>query len=393
MNGALKNIALDEMLLVKGTTVSAGSRMLKGCAALFDSAVAEKLRAMGVDFGVRARVGEFSIDLLGETSADGALVRDGEIRSASAELLLQGSAEACVGLDVNGGMRRACAQNRLVCVKPTYGSISRHGVVSVVPSGETVSVMARSAGICREVLSALVTHDVRDGTSLSEAQCARVRESGVMPRRIALPTEMLCGIGGEVQAHVETAVAMLRASGAEVISVSAKALAEAGAAWNMILCAELCKSTARYDGVRYGYRAEQYETLDELYAKSRGEGFGTLLKCAILYGSEVLSSENYERLYCKALRVRTLVRECFSRLFEDFDAVLTPAVSKMSYTEEHLRADAFFAFRENFYTAPSSLAGVPAVVAGGVQLIGDSFSEGTLLAVADVIERGRAHEI
>lgn len=370
MEAEMKNkprVSLDEMLLVKGTPILAGSRMLADCIALFDSAVAERLRAAGYSLGERIPVGEFAVDLPKEGAAS---------PLECPETL------ALVSLDVNGNARRACARDGGVCIKPTYGSISRYGAVSVAPSGETVSVTARCASDCREVLSSLVSYDDRDGTSLPEELCARVRETGIVPRRVCIVKEFLQGTAEDVRAQADAVAASLRASGVEVIHIEDAVLPVAHAAWNTVLCAEICKSTARYDGIRYGYRSEKSKTLDSLYTHSRGEAFGALLKSAILYGSEVLSPKNYEALYCKSLRVRTKVRERFDALFSEYDAVLLPAVSALRQGAE------YDVFSENFYTAPSSLTGLPCAVVGGVQLIGAPFSEGMLLRLAELAEGG-----
>lgn len=384
----LHRVALEEMLLQRDVPIGAGSRMLAQCPSLFDGAVAERLRADAEITLLRAECGEFSIDLLGETAFGGRRVRDRGLVSHAAELLLDGAADAAVSLDVNGAPRRSAAQRGLVCIKPTYGSISRYGAVSAVPSGETVALTARSSRDCRALLSRLAAHDVRDGTSLSETACARVREDGACARRVAIPEELLAGIDGETSARMDTAAERLRACGTQVSFVSTQTLSAAHAAWNTVLCAELCKGTARYDGVRFGHRAKGCQTLDELYSRSRGEGFGVLLKCAILYGSDVLSPENFGDVYCRALRVRTAVRDCLTALLSEYDALLTPACSVGRYREE---IGEFAPFEENFYTAPASLTGLPAVVAGGVQLIGDFFSDGMLLSTAEAVaEGGRA---
>jgi len=372
-------IALSQMLLVKDAPVGAGSLMLDGAPALFDSAVAERLRAVGATL-LRAPCGEFAIDLCGETACAG----------EGADLLFGGDADATVSLDVNGDVRRIAAQNGLFCIKPTYGSISRYGVVSVAPSGETVAITGASVADCRAVLSLLACHDERDGTSLPESLCARVREQTAPPRRIIIPTEMLCGVDQVIEERIGDAARALRAAGAEVVCASVPMLTGVRAAWNTVLCAEVCKSTARYDGVRYGHRTEIYRDLDELYSRSRAEGFGELVKCAILYGSDVLSPEKYEAVYQKALRLRTLVKKELSRLLSEYDAILMPACSVGRYTKAWMAAHDFAAFEENRYTAPASLTGLPTVVAGGVQLVGDALCEGMLLSAAEIIAGGGA---
>jgi aspartyl-tRNA(Asn)/glutamyl-tRNA(Gln) amidotransferase subunit A len=190
---------------------------------------------------------------------------------------------------------------------------------------------------------------------------------------------------GEVKQKINTAVSNLQKNGISVTYIENSILAASKAAWNIILCAELCKSTARYDGVRYGYRTKDFATLDELYTNSRTEGFGDLVKAAILYGSETLSAQNYQIVYEKALRVRRVIVDEFAKLFDDFDAALLPACSQMVYTEEQIDADKYIAFEENRYTAPATLAGLPAVVSGGVQLIGKANAEHALLDVANIL--------
>ena len=177
------------------------------------------------------------------------------------------------------------------------------------------------------------------------------------------------------------AKAKMVANGIEIWEIDAGVIASASAAWNVLMCAELCNNVSRYDGVKYGYRTKNYKNLDELYTNSRTEAFGLTLKTAILYGSDVLSTKNYMAKYDKAMRVRRVIVEAFAKLFTEFDAVLLPAVSKMAYAESDC------AFAENVYTAPASITGLPAVVVGGVTLMGPAFSDGTLLALAEALEK------
>ena len=146
-------------------------------------------------------------------------------------------------------------------------------------------------------------------------------------------------------------------------------------------------SASRYDGVKYGYRAESFSGIDELYTNSRTEAFGELLKTVILFGSETLSTENYKPVYDKCLRTRRVISEEFTKLFGEFDAVLLPAVSAMSYEEKALAENKTLVFTENLYTAPASITGLPAVVAGGIQLVGKAFSENALLDVAAILTK------
>ncbi len=172
---------------------------------------------------------------------------------------------------------------------------------------------------------------------------------------------------------MEAAVSAFKADGFEVEEVDDALLQAARPAWNVLMSAELCNNVSRFDGVKYGHRASDYDTIDDLYTNSRTEAFGDVLKTAILYGSEMLSEENYEKMYDKSLRVRRVIVEEFVRLFDSYDAVLLPACGKSAYAPADVAADKHLCFKENAATAPASITGLPAVVAGGVQLVGPRF--------------------
>lgn len=366
----MKSIIVDDMLLTADTSTTAGSQTLAGYQGLVDADVITKALANGYTLTAKAPVGEFALDLLGETSAAGAYACDGNLKNLSAKMLCWGDAMGALCLDVNGYPRRAAAQSGLICLKPTYGAISRNGVVSVAPSGETVDILTRNTKDCRDLFYAIAEHTKKNDTPI---------------RRVAVLTSLDADMNCEVKRNVNLAISNLEKSGISATYIENEPLSLAKAAWNVILSAELCKSTARYDGIRYGHRTKDYSTLDELYTNSRTEGFGDLAKAAILYGSEVLSAKNYQAVYEKALRVRRVITEEFAKLFQNFDAVLLPACSKMVYPEADAKQDKYLAFEENRYTAPATLAGLPAVVAGGVQLVGNVYSEDALLDVASLL--------
>ena len=379
-----KPIIADDMMLTTDMPTAAGSKMLDGYMSLIESEALTRAKNAGYALVGKAEVGEFAIDLLGETSYNGALAVDGKLKNASAEILKSGDAKAAICLDVNGYVRRAAAQNGLVSVKPTYGTVSRYGTVPVACSGECVSVMAVNVAECRELLAAIAGHDAKDGTSLSEELCASVKVKGAELRRVAILTSMKKGIDADVEAKIEGAKAALENSGVEVVEIEDEVIASARAAWNILMSSELCNNVSRYDGVKYGHRAQNFFGIDELYTNSRTEAFGLLLKKAILFGSDNLSTESYMKVYDKALRVRRVIVERFAKIFGEFDAVIMPACSAMSYAED---ISPEMAYVENFYTAPASVSGLPAVVVGGVQLVGKAFSEGMLLAAAEILEK------
>lgn len=383
---AASSVVLDEMILTADMPTTAGSRMLDGYRSLFGAEVIDRLAAAGIAVSGKVDVGEFGIDLLGETSCRGAAVRGGALIAPAAEALLDGEAMAAVVLDVNGAPRRAAALAGLTYVKPTYGTVSRYGTIPAVCSGECVGVMARAAADCRRVLSAIAGHDDKDGTSLSDAEIARCAEEKPI-RRVAVATSFLTDLDPAMRERLDATVAALRAAGVEVTEVDEAALGLSHEAWNILMSAELCNNVSRYDGVKFGYRTPNFTNLDELYTNSRTEAFGKLLKLAILYGSDTLSTENYMPVYDKALRIRRKMVEAFAAIFADHDAVLLPAASRTAYTEAELAADITLPFRENRYTAPASIAGLPSVITKGVALVGPAFSEGSLLGLAALLEK------
>ncbi len=381
-----KAIIADDMMLTADMPTAAGSKMLDGYMSLFEAEVLTRAKNAGYDLVGKTDVGEFAIDLVGETSCNGAKVKDGVLLNPTAEALKTGEVKAAICLDVNGAPRRAAAQNGLVSVKPTYGTVSRYGTVPVACSGECVSVMAKSALECKELLGVIVGHDDKDGTSLSEELCGSAKKCGEL-RRVAVLGAMEKGIDANVEAKLCAFKSTLRNNGVEVIEIEDDIIAAARPAWNVLMSAELCNNVSRYDGVKYGHRAQNFSGIDELYTNSRTEAFGELLKKAILFGSDTLSTENYMKVYDKALRVRRVIVERFAEIFKEFDAVLMPACSVMEYTEDMVKENKSLSFEENFYTAPASISGLPAVVVGGVQLVGRAFSEGTLLGAAELYEK------
>lgn len=377
-------VILDDMILTKDMPTTAGSKMLAGYMSLFDAEVVTRLSAAGYSIAGKAAVGEFGIDLLGESSYEGALTKDGKIVNAAAEIVLLGEAVAALTLDVNGSASRAAAQAGLVSIKPTYGTVSRFGTVPAACSGECVSVSAKSAVDCREVLSAISGHDDKDGTSLSCDACKGALASGEV-KRVALVKELYELADSDVKAKIDAVKAKLSGAGVAVEEISVPTLLCARAAWNILMTAELCNNVSRYDGVKYGYRAENFMGIDELYTKSRTEAFGKLLKTAIIYGSEALSTENYMKVYDKALRTRRVIVNELNKIFGEYDATVLPACSKMAYVADDVALDECFV--ENIFTAVASISGMPACVCGGAMLVGAAFSDGKLLSAAEIIEK------
>ena len=380
-------LVADEMILTADMPTTAGSRMLDGYRSLFSSEALLRLAGAGYELVGKVNVGEFGIDLLGESCYYGATERDGALALPAAAAIADGEAAAALVLDVNGAPTRGAAALGLTYVKPTYGTVSRYGVVPAACSGDTVGVIAACAEDCRRVLLAMAGHDDKDGTSLADDACRAAAESGKAPiARVALATSLLDGVDAEMRAEVMATADALRRVGVEVVEVDAPLLAAAHEAWSILMSAEVCNNVSRYDGVKFGYRADSFTSIDELYTNSRTEAFGELLKLCILYGSDTLSTENYSKVYDKALRVRRVVAEAFDALFAEYGAVLLPTASKRRFGAEEAKA-APLAYRENRFTAPAMIAGLPSVVTQGVALVGAAFSEGALLDLAARLEK------
>lgn len=387
-NATADMVALDDLFLTKELPTTGGSKMLDGYMSLFEAEVITRLRNAGIGISGKANVGEFGIDLLGETSNSGACVKDdGTLAYAAAEILSEKSASAVLCFDANGSPRRGAAISGKAYIKPTYGTVSRFGTIPVACSGETVSVMADTAAECRRILGIIAGHDDKDGTSLSEEKCSLVKGGDAKIKKIAVAKSITDSADESTKAKINAFRSTMSAQGIEFAEVDDEILTLAKTAWNILMSAELCNNVSRYDGVKYGYRTKNYKTIDELYTNSRTEAFGELLKTTILYGSETLSTDNYMKVYDKALRIRRVISEFFGKLFGEYDAVLLPACSKTAYTMDDVKADKYIAFDEGLYTAPASITGLPSAITGGVQLIGKAFSESALLDAMEVFEK------
>ncbi len=380
----MKKFIVDDMLLTVGTPTTAGSKMLAEYNSLFEAEAISRALAAGYELAGKARVGEFGIDILGETCCFGAEYEGDVLVYPVAKAIKSGEADGAIVMDINGAPRRGAAISGLVSLKPTYGTVSRFGTIPVACSGETVSVVATDAKACGELWTAIAGYDAKDGTSLPESTVAEGRAQTVRKNKVAVPSAMLKGADEDVRAAVEAYAEKLTRNGIEVAYIDGDTLTYASAAWNILMSAELCNNVSRYDGVKYGYRSENYTNIDELYTNSRTEAFGELLKAAILFGSETLSTENYKKVYDKALRVRRVISEELAALFAEYDALILPAASALSYTRATVEGDKYMSYKENFYTAPASVSGLPVVAQQGVQLMGKAFSEELLLAMAEL---------
>ena len=378
-------IAVDDTILMKDTLSTAGSKIMEGFKSLFSAEAVERLEKKGYAVSGKTHVGEFGLDLVGEFSHYAP--QQGKLAGAAASLVAEGSVKAALGVDMNGAPRRAAALSGTAFIKPTYGTVSRYGIISCAASGEQLGVYAADTETVGEILGVIAGHDAKDGTSLPAESYDYSVNADVRGKKVAVVKELLLKADDETKQKTEAFLVSLRDSGVEVEEISTDIFEKANIAWQILMCAETCNNVSRYDGVKFGYRTEKFRTIDDLYTNTRTEGFNFLTKAVILYGSDVLSKTRYKDCYDKSLRIRRVVAEYFTKLFENYAAVITPACSKASY-EAYDISEAFEkVFRESEFTAAANLIGIPALVSGGVQLLGKAFSESTLLSLAKIAER------
>ena len=378
-------IAVDDTLLVKDAVATAGSRILDGFKPLFSAEAVVRLEEKGYAVSGKAHTGEFGLDLVGEFSYYAP--QEEKLEGAAAALVKNGDVKAALGVDMNGSTRRAAALAGVDFLKPTYGTVSRYGVISCAASGEQVGVYAPNAEGVKEIISVIAGHDDKDGTSLPQKEYEYSTDIAIAGKKVCIVKEVLEKADDATKVNVIKYADALKANGVEVEEISWNFFDLANTAWQILMCAETCNNVSRYDGVKYGHRTEQYRNIDELYVKSRTEGFNFLTKAVILYGSDVLSKNRYKDCYDKSLRVRRVIADATKELLEKYDAILAPVCSKTEYTAYDIK-DAFTkVFEESVFTALPNLIGTPALVSGGVQLMGKHFDESVLLSLANSVER------
>ncbi len=373
-------IAVDDTILVKGVQTAAGSRILEGYKPVFSAQAVTRLEDKGYVVAGKTQVGEFGLDLVGEFSCFAE--KEEELKGAAADLVAKGKVKAALGVDVNGAPRRAAALSGVDFLKPTYGTVSRYGIISCAASGEQLGVYAAKVEGVREIMEVICGHDQKDGTSLKDATYDYSTEVAVEGKKVCIIKELLQKADVITRQNVNAFAEKLRRSGVIVEEISCDLFDVANITWQILMTAETCNNVSRYDGVKYGYRAPEYKNIDELYVNSRTEGFNFLTKSVILYGSDVLSKDRYVDCYGKSLKVRRVVAEKFEELMNSYDAVLTPVCSKIEYKPYDISEAFETIFKESVFTSVANLIGIPALVSDKVQLMGKHFSESVLLSLA-----------
>ena len=383
---AAGKIAVDDTILVKDTPATAGSKMLENFKPLFSAEAVERLENAGYEIAGKTNVGEFGLDLMGETSHFGAATVDGNLVGAAAALVAQGEIKAALNVDLNGAPRRAAAISGVDFIKPTYGTVSRYGIIACACSGEQIGVTAANADDVKEILTVIAGHDAKDGTSLPAEKYEYSTSEDVSAMKICIVKELYDSASADVKANIDAYAESLRKLGATVETISLDIVEQAKTACQILMAAETTNNLSRFDGVKYGYRTPEYKNIDELYVKSRSEAMGFLTKATIIYGSDVLAKAKYEKCYDKSLRIRRIVCDKVREVLAKYDAILTPVCSQTSYKPYDVLEAFAKVYDESIFTAIPSITGMPAMVTKGVQLISDSYKESVLLSIAKSVE-------
>jgi aspartyl-tRNA(Asn)/glutamyl-tRNA(Gln) amidotransferase subunit A len=395
-------IAIKDNICVNGMQTSCGSRILGPYRPPYNATVIERLLAAGATVIGKTNCDEFAMGSSNENSAFGPVKNPwdtsrvpGGSSGGSAAAVAAGIVPVALGSDTGGSVRQPAALCGVVGLKPTYGRVSRYGLVAFGSSLDQVGVFARDAGDAAAVLHVIAGRDPHDATTadVPVPDYAAVLNQEVKGMRLGVSSALLGeGLDAEVRQAIERAIDAYRDLGAEIVEVDLPHAKYAIAVYYIIATAEASSNLARFDGVRYGFRAEEAPALRDMYRKTRDEGFGPEVKRRIMLGTYVLSAGYYDAYYLKAQKVRTLLRQDFSRAFQRCDAILTPTTPTPAFKFGEKVDDPLAMYLNDIYTVTANLAGVPGISVPcglsseglpiGVQLLGPDWSEANLLRLA-----------
>ena len=406
-------IAIKDNIQVDGWSITSGSNILKGYVAPYNATVIEKLLANGCSPFGRTNMDEFAMGSSNENSAYGPALNPwnascvaGGSSGGSAAAVAAGLAPIATGTDTGGSIRQPAAFCGLTGIKPTYGRVSRYGMIAYASSLDQAGPMGKTAEDCALLLSAMSSHDPRDSTSLSDSgeDYARYlnqawQEGNANPAkpleglRVGLPREFFAdGLAADVAKSVNEAAKLLENLGAKLVEVSLPKTKLSIPVYYVLAPAEASSNLSRFDGVRYGHRASEYKDLGDMYQKSRTEGFGAEVRRRIMIGTYVLCHGYYDAYYLQAQKIRRIIASDFQAAFKECDVILGPVAPDVAWRLGEKSKDPVQMYLEDIYTLSTNLAGLPAmsVPCGfnasnlpiGMQLIGNYFSEARLLQMA-----------
>ena len=405
--------AQKDIFCAEGWRTTAGSKMLGNFVAPYDATIVARGKAAGLVTIGRANMDEFAMGSSNENSAFGAVRNPwdmarvpGGSSGGSAAAVAAGIVPAATGTDTGGSIRQPASFCGITGIKPTYGVVSRYGMIAYASSLDQGGPMARTAQDCALLLNAMAGFDALDATSLQRAPEDYTRDLAqpLDGLRIGVPAGWLGdGVSADVRAAVESGLVALEKLGARRVGVSLPHAQYAIAAYYVIAPAEASSNLSRYDGVRYGHRAAEYTDLADMYARSRNEGFGAEVRRRILVGTYVLSAGYYDAYYIKAQQVRRLIAQDFAAAFEACDVIAGPVAPTVAYKLGEKTADPVQMYLGDVFTTLVNLAGLPALSAPcgfgeggmpvGLQLIGNYFAEARLLNVAHQLQLATDHHL
>ena len=399
-------VALKDNMCTRGVPTTCSSRILEGWRPPYDATVVERLRAAGAVVVGKTNLDEFAMGSSTENSAFGVTRNPHDVSrvpggssGGSAAAVAAGFVPVGLGSDTGGSIRQPAALCGVVGVKPTYGVVSRAGLVAFASSLDQIGPITTTVADAALVLESIAGHDPADSTSIPEPprRLSNVLDDGVEGLRVGRITDLPAGADDEVNERLEVALETLQDAGAKVIDVEVPAFTYGLTAYYLIAPAEASSNLARYDGVRYGLRVDAPDT-NAMYAATRAAGFGDEVKRRIMLGTYALSAGYYEAYYGKALKVRRLIADDFGRAYQHADVLLTPTSPSVAFPIGERADNPLAMYLCDTYTIPSSLAGHPGInvpfgsgtgdLPIGVQVLADALGEPVMFRVAAELERG-----
>lgn len=398
-------IAQKDIFCAEGWKTSCGSKMLDNFIAPYDSTVISKFNAVGaVNLG-KTNMDEFAMGSSNETSFYGNVKNPWDIKTVpggssggSAAAVAGRLAPAATATDTGGSIRQPASLCGLTGLKPTYGLVSRYGMIAFASSLDQAGPMCHTAEDCAAMMNVMSGHDPKDSTSIQRAKENYLTgiSDPIKGLKIGVPKEFFSeGLDPEVEKIIERGINEYKKLGAEIVEISLPNNHLSIPVYYVIAPAEASSNLSRYDGVRYGYRTKEYDDLMEMYCKTREEGFGEEVKRRIMIGTYVLSAGYYDAYYLKAQKIRRLISEDFKKAFENCDVILGPSAPSVAFPIGDKKEDPLKMYMQDVYTISTNLAGLPglSMPAGlmnelpvGIQLIGNYFSEAKLLNIANIFQ-------
>lgn len=401
--------AVKDNICTKGRKTTCASRILENFVPPYDAEAVRRMENAGMIVIGKTNMDEFAMGSTSETSAYG-ITRNpwdtekvpGGSSGGSCAAVAAGECFAALGSDTGGSIRQPSSYCGVTGIKPTYGTVSRFGLVAYASSLDQIGPIGKNAADCAALLETITSHDEKDSTSMERTDTDFTSAIGkdIRGMKIGIPKEYLSdGLDDDVRAAIEQCAAYLKECGADVEYFDLGLMEYTIPAYYVIAAAEASSNLERFDGVKYGYRAKEYEGLHDMYKRSRSEGFGPEVKRRIMLGSFVLSSGYYDAYYLKALKVRALIKKAFDEAFAKYDIILGPAAPTAAPKIGTSLSDPMKMYLSDIYTVAVNLAGLPGLTVPcsinekglpiGVQLLGDCFREKTLFAAASAIENVR----